>query len=193
MIFGRSLVINGHQIQINPCNYHILFLVDSNLRYTSHVEFATELYQVAANKSNVFCLDSSRKMSILSTSLEPVTKPFAYSVPTTAVFQLEANEENLFICYQGFGNDLKLRILSINSGVARKEFKLECNGRLKLVADNLIVLFNSHARKVYFYDQNDEFSLIEEAQLRLEENLSMSSDVNGYLAFYEPNNLFFYE
>jgi hypothetical protein len=68
-------------------------------------------------------------------------------MPSNAITQMAANNENLFFSYHAFGNDLKVRILSISTGVAKKDFKVD-NGRFKLIASDYLAVFNSQAKKV---------------------------------------------
>jgi hypothetical protein len=190
-----TLVINGHSVSINSSNYHLLVLIDAYFKYTCHAEFQTDIQDIAANKSNVFVLEAGPKKQLLiySSKLELITKPFTYSIPSNPIYQMVVNEESLFFCYHAVGSDLKVRILSLSTGVARKEFKVDA-GRLKLIGNDYLVLFNAGQRKVQVYDLNDEFSLLEELSFsKLGENLSLCADSNGFMGFFEPNSFYYFE
>jgi hypothetical protein len=192
----------GHANYGAVCGHHIsnlfypikglLFMIDEKFAYLEHsFSFShLNLLHMAANNSNVLCVDSNYNYFYLNMSLKIILDKQLNAIRSrvgNTVVDVQMSEQFVFfLC-----NDSKLKMFEIESGVFVRELETSAS-QIKLLSSNRLVLFDSVSRVVHVYEERGgELCKLEEVDLAksLEGELLINRDHSNTLAFYNSKRM----
>jgi hypothetical protein len=167
---------------------YCLLLLNFNLNIVNQITIGKSPRCLAANRSNVFCLNSdSRSILVYDQFLTSQTSKFDLDDQNISLIkfnQMDVNDENLLLLRTG-----ELLILSVNNGQTLKRLDLTAS-KFKCIGNGFLLLNVWHESKLAIYDIEKEvvyrekhydrkINLVLEDQLK-EVALFLSEDLKIY-------------
>jgi hypothetical protein len=182
----KSIAIFGNTFSTDVVIDWLMIKIDRNFTYHYHKVnvIGKELVHMAANSSNVLCVDSEYNYYCLDMSFnvlsDKLVNVFTSQVGNAIVDVQMSDKYVFFLC-----NDSKLKIFGIESGLIVKEIDSSAN-QIKLASTDRLFLFDSNDQIIHVHEQAEEFCKLDEVDLAqlLEEGIMMNRDKSSTLIFF---------
>jgi hypothetical protein len=167
-----------------------LFIINKKMNFVKHLQLSSISMHMAANSSNLFCIDFSNQMFMYDSKLNLVQEEqldILSGLVGQNVVDVNMNDQNLFVLC-----DIQtLKIFNAKTLSLLKEISVNAN-IISLVSNDYLVLFNSTSRMIHLYDQNGPvFDLKESALLddKIEAGFVLASDKAKCFTFYNHTQM----
>jgi hypothetical protein len=170
----------------NASNYaaqSLLLIADEKLNYIQHLPLNYWFPRMAANSSQLICIDWIHNLFCFDSNLNEV-------VTSNGLKKLQDNERVVFFemsemylfalcCTQ------KLKVFDLDAFHLVKEIDVHAS-QLKCVSTGYLVLFNPATRHMFLYEQDGNFALEEEISLAelIEPGMSLSRDRTQFVSLF---------
>jgi hypothetical protein len=163
---------------------NVLFIVDHDLIRKSLKKKNYELLHMAANNSNILCVDTDYNYYYYCMDLEVITDKPLFLIKqaiSSTIVNLEMNSQHLFFMC----NTKQLKILSIESFELVKVIETDAN-QIRLISIDYILLYDSAKRCACLYEQYGDFNQLKEINLdeSIEDGLCMNRGTSKRISFY---------
>jgi hypothetical protein len=186
---ASSISFNGNSYDCDRNSSHITVLTDNNFNYLSHKPIT--MYYTGCNKSNFVYIDEhydyyfcDLELNVVpGRSMSKIKEQFGRTVTS-----LELNEKHIFFLCE----TKKLKIFDIETFDLVKEIETSAD-RIKLASIEILILFDSEERMVYFYNQSEDFDFLDEFYLGdvVHSDFFISRDKTEYLTFFNSRSASF--
>jgi hypothetical protein len=186
-----STAICGQTVDADVIINNLLIKIDRNFTYLSHkvnLFGNNHLLHLAANNSNILCIDSSYKYNYLDMDLNVCSNKLLHSITNqvgNTFVDFQINDQFAFIlCSDKKMKIFKMKIFELHSGGLVKEIITNAN-QFKLASTDYLILYDSINQQVDLCEQFGDFYKLDEVDLAqlLNTGFMMSRDKSAKFTF----------